>query len=846
MSKPALSLRIGRGLLTRWNVVFAGFTTLVAVVAGIVSHDFIVAISVVVAALLVRLVIEWPELAISLVIASSGLALLWVVPGGDKAFLSSGSFLAAAVGALVAFLRNRKAPSKTMIWIIVLTGFVVVVGLVVGMASLPFAQVFAGIRLFVTPILCAFVALTIGRPGTLRLLRFGTVIVVLSFIAAVAEYFLGAMWLADIGLEYGTAVRTIDGALRAPGLFTSNYSLGSFAGVMGALALVWWPSPESGLRANLWRAVAAGASIGCLLLSTYRTGLLVFFVSIVLLIVAGLFKGGTWKPILLAVGSVGLFAFIWLSGLASTSSLFQRLDVWNKVVTTYGFLPLGHGIGFAGAASGSRFAGAPVIVDNYFLNLAFQFGLLALIVVAGLFFVAVVSVVKAHRTPVFAVGYVFVSCLVAFLFVDFWEYTAAMSLACAAVAMPFGMALHAASTPRTGAAGSGPLHPEVDPPLSRGGTVAIWRSTWLPPSETFVRNQATALQRWTPIALGTRKRESPISADSDVILYGASWGEDVARRFFELSSLSQRIRQYLRHNKVDLIHAHFGNEGILISGEAQRSAIPLVITVHGSEVTEAPNTPGLRGWRYRRRLSAAFKSATTVIAVSDFIRQRAIECGAPPERTVVHHIGIPIQDSAGIEGERAGILFVGRLVEKKGVLDLIRAVAALPAEIRDIQVTIVGDGPLRGLLRHEASALGVNVEFLGFQTSAEVRQLMQTCLMYGAASKRSQSGDTEGLPTVVMEAGAAGAAVVGYNHSGIPDAVLNEVTGLLVEEGDHAALSLAIERLVSDPELARALGRAARERIEAQFNIREQSLLLEGIYDAALETARASIAAALV
>lgn len=363
--------------------------------------------------------------------------------------------------------------------------------------------------------------------------------------------------------------------------------------------------------------------------------------------------------------------------------------------------------------------------------------------------------------------------------------------------------------------------------------VAVWRSTWLPPSETFIRNQATALKRWTAKPVGIRTRVSAISSDQDSIVYGDGKSEKLAIRLFELTGRSSRIRRFLKREGVDLIHAHFGTEGIRIAGEARRAGIPLVITVHGSEVTEAPGAKGLRGIWYRRRLSSALRSAETVIAVSDFIRGKAIECGAPPERTIVHHIGIPLAGFAGTEAPRAGLLFVGRLVEKKGVLDLIRALAILPAEFTQVPLTVVGDGPLKEMLTEAALSHGVNVQFAGSRTPAEVRGLMQRCLIYAAPSKRASSGDTEGLPTVVMEAGAAGAAVVGYIHAGIPDVVTDGVTGLLVPEGDYVALSQAICRLLRSPDTASALGAAGRTRVTLNFDIEQQSAGLEEIYDTA-------------
>jgi glycosyltransferase involved in cell wall biosynthesis len=181
--------------------------------------------------------------------------------------------------------------------------------------------------------------------------------------------------------------------------------------------------------------------------------------------------------------------------------------------------------------------------------------------------------------------------------------------------------------------------------------------------------------------------------------------------------------------------------------------------------------------------------------------------------------------------DRAGVLFVGRLVEKKGVADLLEALSRLPEPLRSVRTTIVGYGPLLKPLRAQADRLGLSVDFLGQQPSREVQRLMAEHLVFCAPSQTARDGDAEGLPMVIVEAARSAMAVVTYAHAGIPEAVHHGRTGLVVPERDVAGLSAALAEVLTDPERARALGRAGRETAGVQFRLDRQTEQLERIYD---------------
>jgi colanic acid/amylovoran biosynthesis glycosyltransferase len=277
--------------------------------------------------------------------------------------------------------------------------------------------------------------------------------------------------------------------------------------------------------------------------------------------------------------------------------------------------------------------------------------------------------------------------------------------------------------------------------------------------------------------------------------------------------------------RPDLIHAHFASGGKTLLPLHKGWRRPLIVTLHGgSDVPIQKPQMGI----YKELAD----KATLFLCVSDFIRRQAVEAGFPPEKLVVHYIGIdrtlflpPAQVT-----RTDSVLFVGRLVEMKGGEYLLRAMRTVQATMPTSELTIVGEGPLRSELEGLAAELQVKCRFLGVQPPATIRQMLQSSRLLCLPSVTTSAGDREGLPTVLLEAQAMGVPVVSTFHSGIPEAVADGVTGILVPERDCEQLATALLRLLEDQELWQRFHLATQEHIDEHFDLRKQTELLEDIY----------------
>ena len=268
------------------------------------------------------------------------------------------------------------------------------------------------------------------------------------------------------------------------------------------------------------------------------------------------------------------------------------------------------------------------------------------------------------------------------------------------------------------------------------------------------------------------------------------------------------MRRCIAEFDPDVLHVHW----VLPQGLVAALAAPgrrWVLTAHGGDVY------ALAGWLATGLKRLALRRATAITVPNQEMRERLLQLGANPNTTQVMPMGADVTAVRTARAERRGgrLLFVGRLAEKKGVAVLLRALAA--GELGDgWSLDLIGDGPLRPGLEQAPRGLGRRVRFLGTMDRAGVAAAMAECDVFVLPSVPAPSGDRDGLPVVLLEAMAAGCAIVASSLPGIDAVLVDGHTGLLVPPGDSPALAAALSKLLRDGELRAKLGGAAAEVVD--------------------------------
>jgi glycosyltransferase involved in cell wall biosynthesis len=369
--------------------------------------------------------------------------------------------------------------------------------------------------------------------------------------------------------------------------------------------------------------------------------------------------------------------------------------------------------------------------------------------------------------------------------------------------------------------------------------VLFFRSELLPPSETFIAAQAATLRRYEPWFAGLKRIPGGLGLDEGRVISlteANSLRDRIARRIYLRTGFAPGFLQQVESIRPELIHAHFATDACVALPLQQRLRVPMVVTLHGYDVTSSDRAlcASSLGRTYLRRRHELWRRASAFICVSEWIGHNALRRGFPSEKLRVLPIGIDVESfhSPGLRPKDPLVLFVGRLVEKKGCVHLLRAMREVEAQLPEARLVIVGDGPLRGALEAEARASLRRCEFIGAASPQSVCDWMCRASVVAVPSITAANGDSEGLCLVVLEAQAMGVPVVGFRGPGIE--VVDGETGLLVPQREENALADALLALLQNEPLAARMGSAGRCRVERLFNLRRQTSLLEEQYDEVL------------
>jgi colanic acid/amylovoran biosynthesis glycosyltransferase len=311
----------------------------------------------------------------------------------------------------------------------------------------------------------------------------------------------------------------------------------------------------------------------------------------------------------------------------------------------------------------------------------------------------------------------------------------------------------------------------------------------------------------------------------EVIAALDEWG-----RRSDFLRLYQAIYVGLRLQKIGIrhVHAHF-------AGMAARTAfwigrffpISFSFTAHANDIF-APRD-------FQIGLDKLVDAAGLIVTETDYA-ERFLREGFPDSADRIHRIynGLDLTPfkRADFSSTPPLIVAVGRLIAKKGFVDLLRACRLLRERGKSFRCEIIGEGPLEQELREQIAQLDLQdcVELPGAKPQHEIREHLAAATVFVLPSVIDPDGGMDNLPTVIMEAMGAGLPVVSTSIGGIPEMVIQNETGFLVPPGDVAALAGAIEKMINDRSLARKLGQAGYERTQRFFsiekNVRELCALL--------------------
>lgn len=279
------------------------------------------------------------------------------------------------------------------------------------------------------------------------------------------------------------------------------------------------------------------------------------------------------------------------------------------------------------------------------------------------------------------------------------------------------------------------------------------------------------------------------------------------------------VRRWAKRRDVGHLHVHFGGYAAKVAYLSRLMGGPKYsVTLHAFDI--------FRETVNRKLLRRVIANSAFCVTVSQFnAAYLRDEIKADTNKVRVLYNGIPLERFPFSEGPREhdAVLSVGRLIEKKGFLHLIRACANLVEQGRSIRCDIVGEGPQKDELKAEIKRLGLRdrVRLVGAWPQERVAQALSRASLFALPCVEAKDGNMDALPTVLLEAMAAGCPCVSTHLSGIPEIILDRQSGRLVPPNDATSLAAAMGEMLDQPSMLTRYSRAGRARVVELFDVRQ-------------------------
>jgi glycosyltransferase involved in cell wall biosynthesis len=287
------------------------------------------------------------------------------------------------------------------------------------------------------------------------------------------------------------------------------------------------------------------------------------------------------------------------------------------------------------------------------------------------------------------------------------------------------------------------------------------------------------------------------------------------RRFREKALLKCAIAD----TDFDVCYVDYGTVGVAAMDVLRRRGIPFVVHFHGSDATTA-----VKEREYRQQIAALFASASALLVPSQHLKRILILLGAPLSKIHVVNPGVNCGLLKPLSWEERlrkppSVVFLGRLTPKKNPVALIEAFALVKAQIPNAILTIIGDGPqqLKVDQRIRDRGLTAAVKLIGAIPQEEALEEVNRHWVYAQHSVTPVTGDQESFGLSIAEASALELPIVATLHNGIPEQVIEGVTGFLVREYDYEAMAERIVELLSNVAKLKTFGQAGRANIVAKY-----------------------------
>ena len=371
--------------------------------------------------------------------------------------------------------------------------------------------------------------------------------------------------------------------------------------------------------------------------------------------------------------------------------------------------------------------------------------------------------------------------------------------------------------------------------------VACYCATFLKPEMLHIYRQITSLKRVSPFVIA-QKREEAVRYPFDRITVVGKPATHFLRRlwFKQLRDTPWQISDgevkkligVLDEQKAQLLHIYFGHIAVHLLPLIRAWPRPSVVSFHGADVMVDLEKPA-----YRAATQEMLDAVRRVLVRSESLGRALINIGCPAGKIRLQRTGIPIDEIPfrPRDWPREGawkFLQACRLIEKKGLRVSLRAFARFAASHRAATLTIAGEGPLRSELGRLAAELDVadKVFFPGFVSQTQLRELFYQSHIFLHPSEQSGDGNQEGVPNSMLEAMASGLPVFATEHGGIPEAIENGRSGILVRERDDGSLAHVLLERTSNPEGLAAIARHGAEAVREKFQQSVQTKTLEDYY----------------